>query len=310
MGIRGAAEGCRTISLRKDDLVDARVYQGSGAPLTFSSNSIWNWLTVASIAGQVSLDNSNAFTAATGSFTRIPYNTELYTTYNGGTGIGTGTQTPKDDFDVTQGVWTAGTALGYLLCASVAPFTADFEMDLFVNNAREKAFAVSKHGAGLGCRPTTLKLNDKVDVRLYQAQTPSLSVSPNSYWNWLTINAINTSLQTQFSDIAQFAVSSGNFAFVPYSGIGSGYVAQYYGDYLVCSSLAGFTENFELDVFINGSRENAFAASNYGAATGCQLVRLKAQDTLQIGVYQNRVASLVFSPNGLWNWLSVFRVDY
>ena len=83
------------------------------------------------------------------------------------------------------------------------------------------------------------------------------------------------------------------------------------GGYLVCASLysGGASFQFELDAYINGSRARAFASSaGATTATGCTVVRLNANDYLEIWSY-NAGATLSIAPNGVWNYLTIDKIN-
>jgi hypothetical protein len=79
--------------------------------------------------------------------------------------------------------------------------------------------------------------------------------------------------------------------------------------YEFCAALVAFGSSFELDLLVNGVRENAIAISEHGAAVGCRTVRPNLGDYVRIGVHQQTGAPIAFRPNSNWNWnwLTVIR---
>lgn len=302
----GAATGCREVKLNEWDHLDVRVHQTSYASMYFPSNPYWNWLQVQFIdilnphSNPVSTDNVSQFSAPSHSFTRVPYNTVLYDA-NG-------------RFDASQGRFTAVEEDHYELCASLGGFSADFELDIFINGQRENAFAASKYGIAQGCRTFYLTAGSYAEVWMYQASGGPLTFYPNTYWSWVTLRSAET--RVRINNISGFAAPHGAFTKVMYTTEAmdagnefdpgtSRITATRDEDVFVCASLAGFAGDFELDLFINGARSKAIAVSNNGAATGCRTVRLHWGDTLEVWMYQATGTTMYFQPNSYWNWLLI-----
>jgi hypothetical protein len=244
----------------------------------------------------------------TSGFTQVPYVAQIYN----GTGGGSG---PIFDVVTHQTVDCFTFRCDYSICASAASFTNQaFELDVFVNGVRERAFAMSRYGVATGCRSVRTQRYDRVDVRLYQASGAPMSVAPNTYWNWLTLE--NNAIEASMGDIAAFTVPDRTFTTVPY---GTELVDEYSTydpqtgrftalesrDYRFCASLASFGGDFELDLFVNGGRENAFPTSTRGFAEGCRTIRLNASDFVEVRVHQQTRTPMTFQPNVYWNWLTV-----
>jgi hypothetical protein len=302
--VGGVAQACRPVTVWTGDLIDVRVYQGTGAAMSFSSNTYWNWLTIYMTDQKLSVDGNNAFQVLSGSFTPVPYANEIYD--------GDRVFDPSTHRLTNTNVGIYETHL----CASVASFAQDFELDLFVGGARERAFAIGRHGAGSGCRTVRIPPGSTLDVRVYQGSGSPMSVPSNVLWSWLTTE--NRTAYVSLGDVAGFVVPDRTFTTVPYSNvlydIGSEYdpqtgrfKPQSAGDYEFCASLASFVQGFELDLFINGNRENAFAMSNYGAGIGCRTIRLRGGDAVDVRVWQQTGKAMSFAPNTLWNWLTISR---
>jgi hypothetical protein len=101
----------------------------------------------------VSVDAAMTFTAASNTYTRIPYTTERLDT--------------REEFDPQTSTFTAAETGHYQLCASLGPGAnnADigFEVDVFINGAIHSAFTTHKL-AGTGCRTISLSAGDTVQV--------------------------------------------------------------------------------------------------------------------------------------------------
>jgi hypothetical protein len=84
------------------------------------------------------------------------------------------------------------------------------------------------------------------------------------------------------------------------------------GDYLFCASIYtnGETCNFEIDIFINGNRENGFAHSYQDLMLqGSRVVHLNVGDYADVRIYQSSKTTWEFTPNGIWNWLTINKVN-
>jgi hypothetical protein len=306
----GVGQGCRTIRLKNKDNVAVKVYQGSGASVTFPWNLYWNWLTVDEVRGIAAANDVTSFYAPSGAFTKVLYGASV--PYGGSSAYG------ASYFDATNNQFVATQAMDANFCAALASFDVDFEMELWKNGARERSFALAKHGAANGCRPLRLAANDRVDVRLYHAADHTQTIWANPYWNWLTVDAVP--LRVSLGDVAAFTVPSGWFTTVPYNTVlvddnseydaSTGkFTAAEKGNYRFCASLASFNQDFEMDLIINGIRENAFGAGHYGVAQGCRTLRMQQGDWVQIRVYQSSGSPMVVDPNWYWNWLTVQRTE-
>jgi hypothetical protein len=307
---RGVGQGCRTIQLRNKDYVSVQVNQGSGATVTFPWNLYWNWLTVDEVVGIAAANDVTSFYAGSGSFTKALYGASVP--------YGSSASSWYGYFDAANNQFVANRALDANLCASLASFDADFELELWINGNRERSFALSKYGAASGCRPVRLAARDRVDVRLYHAAGHTQTFWANAYWNWLTVDTI--SLRSSMGDVAAFTVPSGWFTTVPYNTVlvndngeydpvTGKFTAAAKGDFRFCASLASFSQDFEMDLVINGIRENAFASGHYGVAQGCRTLRMQRGDSVQIQARQDSGTPMVVNPNWFWNWLTVQRLE-
>lgn len=300
--VRGVAEGCVTLDVTNTDGVDVRVYQSAVPSMGFSPNEHRNWLTVHKVSGiRTSLANVVAFTAPQRTFTAIPYSQAI--------------EDSALEFDATNHRFVMSGAATVQACASVASFVPDFELDVFVNGTRTKAFAISKYGIAEGCRTFPVATGDVVDIRMYQSFVPSMSFAPNPYWSWLTMQRVPARLS--INDTTSFTAANNAFTKIPFTGkvydTSSEYdvstnqlVAAVDEEYEICASLAGFAGEFELHMFVNDARENIVAMSNLGAANGCRTLKLAKGDKVDVRVWQQNTtgAALTFSPNVFWNWLT------
>lgn len=80
------------------------------------------------------------------------------------------------------------------------------------------------------------------------------------------------------------------------------------GDYLVCSSLALPTgvQALEIDLFVNGVRDRALSGAQPGSSVGgCRLVRLAANDVLDVRAYMAYGAAIQVGSDPSWDWLTI-----
>lgn len=310
----GFGQGCRTVRLQKNDYVEIGAHQESTGTMQFASNPYWNWLTIDSVSGAVSADNATPFVAENNAFTKVPYVSEIYD--DGG------------HFSADTGRFAAPGAGDYTICASLlasaSTSTSGFEIDVFINGNREKAFAgATVGGAQHGCRTVRLAMSDLVDLRVYQGSGTSMRFGANDIWNWLTINRSPPTVYA--NDVAPFLAPSGKFTKILYSdprhdekgqfnSEQSRFVAAEDGEYSVCASLTTYpystSTGFELDLFIDGQRENALGGyfDNHGFEHGCRTVRLKAGSYLEVWLNQQSGSPMTFTFNAYWNWMTVTKL--
>jgi hypothetical protein len=129
--------------------------------------------------------------------------------------------------------------------------------------------------------------------------------------------------------ITAFTAASAAFVTVPYATItyddagefdvaSSSFKPKRAGDYLVCAGLAEgsgtpATLQFELDVFVNGTRVQGFASPRTGGivatvgfvSTGCRNVRLAAGDVLDVRTMQSSGNSVNFATNAAFDSLTI-----
>jgi hypothetical protein len=278
----GIAQGCRTVWLDPGHYVLVYAAATSGT-VSFAPEPYWSWLSVSYAGGAASLDGVTPFDLPTAQFAKVLYETPLYGT-------------------APAGNYRALLDGQYRVCASMMDYYTTFELDLFVNGNRNKAFAVSHQGYAQGCSTVHLNTGNTVDVRAYQYGAP-VTISRLPTWNWITVDRVAVSASSA-PNIQAFTANTGEFTQVPYSPSPS-YAATIEGQYTVCASLASFTGDFELDLFVNGNRDKGLARSSYGAATGCRTVRLEPNDVVDVRVQPISASPLSFSANSLWNWMSI-----
>ncbi len=305
---RGTAQGCRTVKLKVRDYVEVWVQQKLDKTVEIAPNAFLAWMTVHAASASVSIGNIKAFTAPSGAFAKVPYSSELYD-------LG-------KQFDEESSRFTAAAAGEYRICAALSAENKPFELDLYIDGAREKAFALASNGTGSGCRTVRLAQGQHVEIWLYQASGTPMQFVPNPFWNWVTIDDLtqaSATLEASIGDINGFTVPPKVFTKVPYAvetwdpdnqfePNTNAFKAAAAGDYLVCASLSTALE-FELDLFVNGAREKALAVSSRGMGQGCRATRLnKAGDTLEVWIHQSTTSILNIPPNGFWNWMTVERL--
>lgn len=84
------------------------------------------------------------------------------------------------------------------------------------------------------------------------------------------------------------------------------------GDYLVDASLflSGTPFEFEIDIYKNGSRENNLGASPSAYALhGSRVIRLAANDYIEIWVLQNSGVTKTFIKNNILNFLTINKIN-
>jgi hypothetical protein len=251
----------------------------------------------------VSLDNITAFSAASKKSIKVPYDGELLDEQN--------------QFDVKKHRFTAAAARSYNFCASLASLTKDFDLDLYVNGARENTIASARLGIAQGCRTIMLKAGEYAEVWVEQSSGAPMAFAPNAFWNWLSVNPLDGS--ASLDNIKAFTAETATFTKVPYSAAlynvdkqfdeqAGRYTAATPGDYRVCASLTSGAKDFELDLAISGSRENAFAVASHGTASGCRTVRLAQGQFVEVWVRHETGAPMAFAPNQSKNWMTVDKL--
>lgn len=118
-----------------------------------------------------------------GTLTKVTYGTENDDTLS--------------EYDPASGTFTAKSGGTYSVCVGFygAQFTEDFELDLFVAGARDRAFlfgakSLDPGAAGTGCTLIGLDVGDTLDVRLFHDEPASASVTGAPIWDVLTITRL------------------------------------------------------------------------------------------------------------------------
>ncbi len=254
----------------------------------------------------LSATNTSAFTANNSAFTRVPYGSVAY-----------------DDLlelDTSTSTFTAKHAGDYMICAGLRNNSAGtgFELDLFKNGSRERAFARNVSYIATGCRAIRLAAGDAVDVRVWQASGSDLSLVPDDNWNWLTIDRVQSTVGAAVASTATMSVATGTVVKIPYSAvlfddakqydtINSEFVASTSGDYQVCAEkLLSYDGSLgaEIDVYVNDVRERAIAGG-VGSVGGCRTVHVSAGDTISVWLYQSSGSTQTITANAQWDWLAI-----
>lgn len=253
---------------------------------------------------KVGLEGTASFGAPQAQFTQVPYIAEAYDRLG--------------NYHVSTRSFTAPRDESYAVCASLAAtsYAKDFELDLFVDGVRERAFAVARNGVANGCRTIALRTGNVLDVRVYQPFVGSLAFGGNASWDWMTIRSVTQYVAV--NDLARFDAPSGQFSTIAYNTEASDPLNVFdplmarltlpAGDFQLCMSAASFVPEFEVDLFPHLQRSKAFAISSHGAATGCVPLSLTQDEYLDLRAYQGNGTPMVFSPNTLWNWLTLDRI--
>lgn len=300
----GIATGCRATRLAAGDAVDVRAYQASGGNVTSNPDMNWNWLAIERLTATAMIENTANVSVPNGVATLIPYANVVFDT--------------SSAFDAATSQYAAPTAGDYLVCASkdIASTTVPAELNTWLNGARESSFGFSAGGAETGCRSTRMAVNDKLEIRTFQASGGTVSMTGDQVWDWFTIQPLPTSVSE--TAITAFTANAATFTKVPYTTEAfdangefdvstSTFTAATPGDYLVCMSLLTRTTGGgdELDLYKNGVREKGIDFGS-DAVTGCRIVRLALHDQLQVYYYNNGTVSL--TEAGLWDWLEVSKL--
>lgn len=299
----GLAHGCAPVRVGVASTMDVRVQWDRAG--TISPNVSWNWLTIDEedrVGTSVAVSDMAGFTAAPATFTRVPY--------------AAATHDSAGSWDATMSRFTASHPGDFEICASAATDdpSVGFELDLFIDGARAHAIAAGTGTAG-GCRVVRLAGTHTFEVWAYQGSSSAQHFSPGTLWNWLAVQELpagGTAIAA--GDSASFASPHATFVRVPYRAESyddgnefdtttSTWSVARAGDYLICASLFG-AANFELDVFVDGTRERGFAFGPLIVGTGCRVLRVTPGQVVDIQTHQPGAAVTV-SPNSLWNWLVI-----
>jgi len=223
----------------------------------------------------------------------------------------------EHEFALDTARFTATRRGHYQVCASLmGEQNVTFELDLFVNGLREKAFAFGTFVAS-GCRTVRLSPQDFVEVWIHQASGTPRLFGNNPFEDWLTIQ--EEPAQVSLIGRPAFSAPSSVFTKVPYSireyddrnefdPATNQFTAAQSGDYQVCASLSvGAGLSFELDLFKNNVRERALAFGT-GAATGCRVIRLGRGDQVTVQMLQVPMTTATIQADAPWDWLTVRQV--
>ena len=300
----GPTTGCRAIRLVAGDALDVRMYQASGNNVTTAPNPYWDWLTIEEVLSTAAIENTAQVTVPNATFVKVPYANEVFD--------------DASQFDPANSRFTAAQAGDYQICASMDLGSNDSsaELDVYINNKRERPIAFGV-GVVTGCRTVRLAANDAVEVWLYQDSGATVTIQPDSSWDWLEIQSQPATVSAV--GIASFSAPGPNtFEKLSYASelfddhgefdIGSStFTAASAGDYQLCASLFTGTSSYgdELDVYKNGVREVGIGYSKY-AQRGCRTLRLASNDQLQVW-YANTAAASVDSDT-LWDWIELSKL--
>lgn len=88
------------------------------------------------------------------------------------------------------------------------------------------------------------------------------------------------------------------------------FTAKVAGDYLVCAGLSVNATGYpyELDVYLNSARLRVLGIGE-DVARGCSVVRMAANDHLEIWMYQNTGNTINVTQDLVWDWLTIGRID-
>lgn len=305
----GPEQGCRIVRLAAGSYLEVWVLQSSGAAVTFDEGGPWQWMTAAEVSSTVALGDASAFSAATGTYTKVPYSSKLYDDHS--------------EYDVPNSRFTAGNSGDYQICASLsaAPDTTHgFELYLYVNGARENGFAGGSGASGTpeGCRTVRLAAGSYVEVWVYQASGAAMAFSSSPFLNWLTVAPMPSTVS--MDDASAFTGAAASFIKVSYGTplyddqaqfdtSMSRFTAAQSGDYEFCASLLG-SSAFVLETWANGVRGNPIAGGPWGDGYehGCRVVRLTAGNYVEIMSYFAFGSLVSYSSSTSWDWLVVSKL--
>jgi hypothetical protein len=299
----GAARGCRTVSVSYNGTFDLRVWQATGQPIVFSPLSVMNWMTVELGTVTLAASDVNQFTAQPLQFVKVPY-------------VSADNDNKERRWDNVENKFVSLVDQRVRVCASLSSRSYDYELDLFINGQRERAFAISKNGVASGCRTVMLAANTSVDIRLYHMGANAMTISPDAVRNQLTFSVIGgTGGGLSMGNTSAFTVPSGQSTAIPFTTVlentagfvqnGTAFTATKVGNYNICASVASFAQDFLLDLYINGVRDRNFAVSSFGMGQGCRSVTLNVNDRFEVVVQQSSGNPMPVSTNRFWNWLVV-----
>jgi hypothetical protein len=270
--------------------------------LSFAGNAGAPAMPTSSESG-VALGNIKPFTAAADKPAKVQYIDERYDS--------------KNQFDVAKNRFKAAKAGSYHVCAALAAAGKDFSLSVYVNGARESVLAESSRGFAQGCRTVVAKANDTLEVWVQHSAGEALEFAADDALNWLTIDMVPGLLS--LSDVNAFNAPPSTFTKVPFSaenanpelwdGKNHRFVANTTGNYHVCVALTSGSTDFELDMALNGNRENAFTVSTRGVATGCRTVRLAKGSYVEVWAHPAGTAPLAFAANKAGNWLTIDKAS-
>lgn len=249
----------------------------------------------------VGVSNVAQFTMAAATFTTVPYGTVDYDDLS--------------EYTASTGTFTAKNAGDYRFCASLyltANGSQQFEIDMFKNNARDKAIGYGT-GIATGCGIIRLAANDTVQIRAYQGSAGNVTVMPQANWQWLTIDRVGTTASV--TNTATTPAQAGTFVKIPYAAEDfddglqfdastSKFVSAAGGDFEFC---AGFdygnsAYSGEIDLYKNDVRERALSYDGV-ASTGCRTVRLVANENIDVRVLHSNTVTVGADP--IWGWLRI-----
>ena len=248
----------------------------------------------------VSAYGNATFAAATQTFTRVAFQTESYD--------------DRNEYDPTTGRFTPAEAGDYLVCASVYIPSTMFEIDLYKNNVRGRAFGMAT-GVTEGCQPVRLAAGEYIEVWLYQYATSSVTIGDSPQGTWITISQITTDVDA--AAVGSISVPNATFVKVPstneirdthgeYDDAQATFHAGQAADYLFCTWLAWNSQTYggEIDLYVNGSREDGLG-DGVGTSGGCRTLRLAANDGVDVRMYQQNGGPVTKTADSNWDYVAI-----
>lgn len=292
VAMMASSAGCGSVDNKQPD---ARL-----ADTSMSVDSLDGPNTVA--PGAVSVNSVNTFAAAANTFTKVIFKTENYD--------------DRNEYDPTTGRFTAMHAGDYLVCTSVYIPSTTFELDLFKNSARVRAFAYAT-GVAEGCQPIQLAAGDYIEVSLFN-DSATVTVADSPLGIWLTINEIKMSVNAQVA--GSTSVPSATFTKVPHTNElldtanefdapQATFHPSQNGDYQFCSWLAWNSTTYggEIDLYVDNTREDGVGDSR-AACGGCRTLRLTTTNAVDVRMWQGTGGTVNVPEDNSWDWLTISKM--
>lgn len=215
------------------------------------------------------------------------------------------------DISPSVSKWARRAAVfGLPLVAAIVAGVAVGVPKKFVAGAKLTAADLNANFDDIDGRLATLETNGAdLDHRVTDLEGQKTRISVQGYAAGAIPNQTFTKVKyatEEYDDLGEFDPATSTFT------------ASVAGDYEFCSAAyitvpAGSVATFEIDLFIDGVRDNpSFAVMPHGttatAGAGCQTVRLAAGAKVDLRLWQPSGASASFVSDGFWDYLRINRL--